>query len=382
MSESKLELPKITDTREDNGILNFTISTCNVSVVNSIRRTILSDIPVVAFKTEPHNEVNSKLESTIIFENTSTLTNEIIKQRMGCIPVHIKDPKKMFIENLVVEIDVHNDSENMLYVTTEDFKIKEMGTNSYLKDSEVKKIFPKNKITNDFILFNRLKPKISKFQKGEILKIHAKLDISTSKINSQHNVCSTIGYENTIDNVRSIEAWMKYKDIIEGEGKKPSEIKDIEKNWFNHNAKRYFIPNSFDFKLESIGIYRNEELIKMSCNILINRMEELKTLFQANNIEIQKDTLNTKYSFDIILPNVSYTLGKMLEYLLHDRYFEKNNIFSYVGFIKKHPHDDDSIIRIVFKNGDKSNIDNIKSLFIACINYSQDIYSHINESFI
>ena len=39
----------------------------------------------------------------------------------------------------------------------------------------------------------------------------------------------------------------------------------------------------------------------------------------------------------------------MLEYMLHDRYFEKNNIFSYVGFIKKHPHDDYSIIRIVFK---------------------------------
>ena len=80
---------------------------------------------------------------------------------------------------------------------------------------------------------------------------------------------------------------MKYKDIIEAEGKKSNEISDIEKNWFNHNAKRYFIPNSFDFKLESIGIYRNEELIKMACNILINRMEELKTQFQ-NNIEIQK----------------------------------------------------------------------------------------------
>ncbi len=382
MSESKLELPKITDTREENDILYFTISSCNVSVINGIRRTILSDIPVVAFKTEPHNEIDSKLESTIIFENTTTLTNEIIKQRMGCIPLHINNAKNAFIENLVVEIDVTNDSENIMYVTTEDFKIKELGTNSYLKDSQVKKIFPPNKITNDYILFNRLKPKIGKFQKGESLKIHSKLHISTSKINSQHNVCSTIGYENTIDNVKSIEAWMKYKDIIEGEGKKSSDIADIEKNWFNHNAKRYFIANSFDFKLESIGIYRNEELIKMACNILINRMEALKTQFQENNIEIEKDTINTKYSFDIKLQDISYTIGKMLEYMLHDRYFEKTNIFSYVGFIKQHPHDDYSIIRIVFKNGDKSNIDNIKRLFIACINYSQEIYKHIDESFI
>ena len=60
-----------------------------------------------------------------------------------------------------------------------------------------------------------------------------------------------------------------------------------------------------------------------------------------------------------------------------------NKTFSYVGFIKKHPHDDDSIIRIVFRNGEEdSNIENIKMIFLACINYSQEIFKHIDESFI
>ena len=111
-------------------------------------------------------------------------------------------------------------------------------------------------------------------------------------------------------------------------------------------------------------------------------MENLKKMVQENKLEIRNDTINTKYSFDIILPNISYTIGKMLEYLLHDRYFNKTKTFAYVGFIKKHPHDDYSIIRVVFKSGDNSNIDNIKTLLVTCINYSQEIYKHIDDSFI
>jgi DNA-directed RNA polymerase alpha subunit len=36
---------------EDDGVLKFTLSGVNVSLANSIRRTILSDIPCVVFKT-------------------------------------------------------------------------------------------------------------------------------------------------------------------------------------------------------------------------------------------------------------------------------------------------------------------------------------------
>lgn len=381
MSESKLELPRITDIRQETDeILYFTVDNCNVSIINGLRRTILSDIPVVCIKTEPHNEIQSTLESTIIYKNTTSLTNEIIKQRLGCIPVHIKKPNN--IENLVVELDMTNKTDELLYVTTGDFKIKENATNQYLTDSQVRKIFPPNKITNDYILFNRLKPKISKTLDGESLIFKAKLHKSTSKINSQCNVCSTIGYENTVDNVKGNEEWLKYKDKLVKEGKKDKEINNIEKNWMIHNAKRYFIDNSFQFKLETIGIYTNEELIKIACNILINRFEILKKMVQNDKIEIEKNTINTNFSHDIILPNISYTLGKVLEYLFHDRYFKRTKTFSYVGFIKKHPHDDDSIIRIVFKDGENSNMENIKLILLACINYSQEIYRHIDESFI
>ena len=217
---------------------------------------------------------------------------------------------------------------------------------------------------------------------GESLKFQAKLHKCTSKINSQCNVCSTIGYENTPDNVKGMEAWLSYKDKLLKEGNSDKEIEDIEKNWMIHNAKRYFVNDSFQFRLETIGIYTNEELIKIACNILINKFENFKKIVQDDKLEIIKDTINIKNSYDIILSNISYTMGKVLEYLFYDRYFKKNKTFSYVGFIKEHPHDDDSIIRIVFKNEENSNEENIKIILLACIDYSQRIYKNIDDSFI
>ena len=58
--------------------LSFTLSNVNVSVANSIRRTILSDIPTVVFKTAPYEENKST-----ILVNTSRLNNEIIKQLLS-----------------------------------------------------------------------------------------------------------------------------------------------------------------------------------------------------------------------------------------------------------------------------------------------------------
>ena len=49
---------KISNLEENNDTLKFTISNINVSYVNAIRRVLLSEIPCIVFKTEPHEENN------------------------------------------------------------------------------------------------------------------------------------------------------------------------------------------------------------------------------------------------------------------------------------------------------------------------------------
>jgi DNA-directed RNA polymerase subunit L len=53
-------------------------------------------------------------------------------------------------------------------------------------------------------------------------------------------------------------------------------------------------------------------------------------------------------SFDIILKGEDYTLGKVIEFILYAKHFGET--LSYCGFRKPHPHIDESLIRIGFKN--------------------------------
>ena len=75
---------KVSDKNEIDNILKFTLHGVNVSIANAIRRIILSEIPSVVFRTFPHAE--NKME---IIKNTTRFTNEILKQRLSCVPVYM-----------------------------------------------------------------------------------------------------------------------------------------------------------------------------------------------------------------------------------------------------------------------------------------------------
>ena len=89
MAKSKsneITLPIINNNVETKNVLTFTMSNANVSVINALRRTILADIEVVCMKTSPYHEGLITFE-----ENTCRFNNEILKHRLSCIPVHLKD---------------------------------------------------------------------------------------------------------------------------------------------------------------------------------------------------------------------------------------------------------------------------------------------------
>jgi len=150
---------------EDGDVLKFTLSGVNVSIANSIRRTILSDIPCVVFKTSPNEENTAN-----IILNTSRFNNEIIKQRLSCIPIHISD-LQMPLKNYLMEVNVENLTDTMLYVTTKDFKIKNLTTGDYLSEKDTQAIFPPSDQTGYYIDFLRLRPKISNEIPGESIHL-------------------------------------------------------------------------------------------------------------------------------------------------------------------------------------------------------------------
>jgi len=349
-ADSRLSLPTIVNEATDNNILSFTLQNINVSLANAIRRTILTDIPTVVVFTTPYEKNQADIKI-----NTSRLNNEIIKHRLSSIPIHIND-KSIDVSKLMIVIHKQNKEDTIINVTTKDFKIKNIETDKYLQQTAVNKIFPPNPLTKHHILFTRLRPKISDEIPGEEIYIEAKMSMGTSSQDGTFNVVSTCSYSFTPDLISQRTILQKQEKEWKKSGLTEDEIEFEKTNWQLLDGKRIYIKNSFDFIIETIGVYSNKYIVKEACSILTRKLEEINKSVESQTIEI-KEGLTASPTFDIVLQNEDYTIGKSIEYALHQLFYENESIFDFVGFRKLHPHDSDSIIRVAFaKEGTKNDL--------------------------
>jgi len=251
-------IPRIVSKTDQNGQLNFTIDRINVSLANALRRVILSDIPTLVFRVYPHSECRST-----ITVNTSRIHNQILNQRLSCIPIHVTDADFQF-KDYQAEINVTADSSEIRYITTKDFKMKNKTTGKYLTDVKCREIFPPNPISGDFIEFARLLPKMSEYGEGEQLTMTCDLDIGTSREDGAFNVVCTCAYSMTMDPAKVDEAWrIKEAELVkEGVAAIGSEeMKAQRKNWSLLDAQRHTKDDSFDFVIETVGVFSNAEIV-------------------------------------------------------------------------------------------------------------------------
>ena len=163
-STTVITLPVVKHGSENKGILTFTLEKANVSIANALRRVLLSDIKTVVFNTDKDN-IN-------ILKNTTRFHNEILKQRLGCIPINIKDPDG--IENLQIELNMNNEKmkliakhiESIQHISKLTWEEKVLwyfnNLGAYKKESE-----------DDSTILQDVKKQLSK---DKIIKINAKLD--------------------------------------------------------------------------------------------------------------------------------------------------------------------------------------------------------------
>jgi len=363
--------PHIESSDEKSGILSFTIRGINVSLANALRRTIISEIPIVVFKTAPYEENKAN-----IITNTSRLNNEIIKQRLSCIPIHIND-LDMPLKNYLLEVNVENLTNTIMYVTTEDFKIKNLVTGDYLSQKDVRAIFPPDDQTGHFIDFVRLRPKISDEILGEKIHLTCEFSVSNAKVDGMFNVVSACSYGYSIDDVKMETELNKKIQQWKDQDMKKEDIEFEAKNWKLLDGLRITKKDSFDFIVQTIGIYTNQELIHKACDIIIQKLQIVDTMSETDELDIHPSDNTMMNSYDIILKNEDYTIGKIIEYILYTKFYENTQILTFCGFKKMHPHDTDSIIRIAYKEvTDKTTIkQNLKS----CIDDAIAIYKKIKK---
>lgn len=362
--------PIIEYQKRENERLYFNISNVNVSIANSIRRVVLSEIPTVVFRTFPESENKCTIHS-----NTSRLNNEIIKQRLSCIPIHVSDLSKFDYKNYKVILDVENESENIKIVTSNDFQVLDTVKNEKLSKDEVKELFPSYSTPNGeyYIDILRLRPGHEKVVANEKIYLECDLDIGTSKENGMFNVVSVCSYGFKEDLGKQQNELQKKKQQWKDENKN---IDEEESNWKLLDGKRCFVENSFDFVIKSIGINTEFEILNMSIEILMNKLKIFHSKIEKDELIISESQTTIENSFDITIDDSygDYTIGKAVEFVLYDKYYNGLKILSFCGFIKFHPHDKTSCIRIAYKN---SNDISVKQNLLEVIKDLSDIYTKI-----
>ena len=350
--------------------LKFRLSGVNVSIANGLRRIILSEIPTVVFRTSPHNE--NKLN---IITNTSRFNNELIKQRFSCIPIHITDTT-FPIDDYVVEAELINNTNTIIYLTTNDLKVKNIKTDTYLSQKETNKIFPPDNLTGDYIDIVRLRPRISDKIPGEAFTMVAKLDIGTAKQDGAFNCVSNCSYSATVDAIKANEAWKKEEQKISGND---IDIDMVKQDWMLLEAKRHTIPESFDFEIETVGPFENKDIVIKAGTIMLDKISGFISKLQSEEdlIEISVNTMPN--CFDIIMNGEGYTLGKVIEFIIYQNYFVNDKSVTYCGFRKPHPHIDTSILRVAFK--EPKNKSEIVAMFASVANDASEIYKKIISEF-
>jgi DNA-directed RNA polymerase subunit L len=356
--------------------LRFTISNINVSFVNALRRIILSEIPLVIFRVSPHNES----KCVVMSNDTTNLSVEILTHRLSLVPIYIKNTDEFPIKNYIMTLNVENNTDTYMEVTTKDFVIKEISTGNPIDEEKNREIFPANDLTGDFILFAVLRPKPAQEFKPKTIKLTCEFDIGMAKENAAYNAASTCTHIRTIDEGRQNAKLQQMRQKWKDEGKTADEIEFESENWKLLEGKRIFLEDTFDFRLQTACVYSNVELLILACKIMVNKLEKIDTLIEQDNLEIKLAESKMSNSFDIVLDGEDYSLGNVLEYMLQQKYYFNSKIMSSCSFSMNHPHDNYGVIRVAyFEPVEKLFIKgNLKEAATDCVN----IFNTIKNEFI
>jgi DNA-directed RNA polymerase subunit L len=383
------KLPTVSGIHVSNGELRFTLENADVSIANGLRRILLSEIPAVVFRTDVHADTT---ENTVFHVNTTRHHNEILKQRLRCIPICIPDKHTITDFNYKAyrcEVRKKNMSDVTEYVTTGDFKIIEKATGK--ENVELtKKMFVADPLSGHYIEFARLLPRVVDYTEGEELHISAEFQIGTAEQDGAYNVCSTCTYACTPDRTKQDEEWAKVEEPASGSSGKEKEAEavnanaDAEKNWRLSTAQRIFKENSFDFIVEtvSLGVYTNGELVRKACDCMKIKCETfIEKLNDEANIVDAKYLVTIPFAFNIILRKEGYTLGKALENLIYSKHYLGDRTLTFCAFKKVHPHDVDSFIQVALQNDTENNAAQVAAIAVAAAKDIISIFEHIKKQF-
>ena len=345
---------------DNENTLTFQIKDTDVAYVNTLRRMILTGVETLAF--------NSKMNDTgattdvKISANTTPMTNEMLADRIGLIPIHLDmttwNAAGWQKDQFEFRLSMENNTNNTLPVKAEHIEVFKLGTaeEGYVKyPPGNKEFFHPDPITGDTCLLAVLKAKQPN-QSGQKIEFTARASVGTGNQHIRWCPVSQCSYSYTIDTEEGrqqqfFQRWLENNkklslDSLNDEpGKKEMMIREFQtmevQRCFKVNEKGE--PNSFDFVIESIGTMPIFDVVERA----LYNIEKKCTKYSGElppDVRVVPADARMK-GFDFYFPNEDHTLGNLLQAYMEANLFDTNEI-SFVGYKVPHPLRAEMVLRI------------------------------------
>lgn len=295
-----------------------------VCLVNSLRRIILTDVPIISI---------SELK-TQFTKNSSMLNNAYLSHRMGLVSILNTPLIKANFENIIINLNKKNDSDDMITY--------------YLRDFEVKL---DDKIIENDKVFKFPDTPIGRIKHGQTVIMNTKLvESSNRKLGAAFCPVGTCVY------------YFNYDKNMESDDKERFYKKDEFGN-----------PLIYNFSIESSGQLEPNEVFSLGIDTLINKLNDIKRdLVDKNRIKVifSKSPTIMK-AVDLKIFGENDTIGNLL--VKYISFIEK---VDFIAYDIVHPLVNDIIVRIAYK---ENNHDEISDLIVKTIDYLMNFLNNLKE---
>ena len=276
-----------------------------VAFMNALRRVLLADIPTVV------------LRDVEILENTTQMPHEMLKHRFEQLPINVHPGDAGTIRDAKVELRLVPDKE-FRTITTDDFVVESGRETILMRDRDLD--------TPLLFLYVR---------SGEAVHIRGRLQVDTVHA-SQVCTATTAWHVDPELAKTDRKAWVEA-------GKDPREFDNfyIQRSYSRDASGR---PNWFDLSVESVGVLKAREILKMALQRLRRQVDTYMTE-AAESIRREQD----EGSYTISLEQGGHTIGALLQEVL---YSDKNVTFA--SYDVPHPLRSTMIVRIHTKKTPES----------------------------
>lgn len=372
------------------------------TIVNGLRRTILSSIPTLAFRTEINNS------DLIVKKNDSSLHNEFLIDRIGLIPLYI-DPmnyQKQYLFHLNVK---NSELTPVTTITAKDFEIYPLKKN----------IDPNLIESINFDDYDKLNPLTEKekakifrpfkYNKKDYYCIITELKTTNSSTVQEIDIYGvpsiSYAYEDSKWQAVSKACYTFKKDeqLFEKVFQDKIKVNEIQKS---HQAKykkelmiseseRYFHrdlnaqPYWYTFMIDAVHFMDSKAIFLQANQIIIDQLEiltkEFPKLSSGDKSLLTLEELEDSI-FKIHVSGFDDTIGSIIQTYIANNMIDDKSILSVCGYKRKHPLEEIIIFTVslnrknkVFQLNKPQQIVAIIELFIEACNKLIQMFSIIQS---